>query len=246
MRRSDHGVRHVLLDIEGTTTPLTFVREVLFPYARRHLGRWLWESADTPEGVVVGRRLEAERHAEEAVGERVPHWSDANHSERIASLASFVEWLMDRDRKSPGLKELQGLIWDRGYRAGEIRGEVYEDVPGAMSRWREGGKGIAIYSSGSELAQRLLFASTAHGDLTPLITAFFDTAVGAKQETRSYTRIAEALGTPPGVIIFVSDVVAELDAARGAGLQTALAVRPGNPPVPNSVAYGRITSFDEL
>jgi enolase-phosphatase E1 len=246
VRLTERGVDHVLLDIEGTTTPLTFVRDVLFPYARHRLAGWLRDSVGTPERAAIDRRLETEHHAARALGEPVPAWSDANPSEQTASLAAFVEWLIDRDRKSPGLKELQGLIWERGYLAGEIRGEVYEDVPRAMRRWREEGAGIAIYSSGSELAQRLLFASTAHGDLTPLIMAFFDTAVGAKQETRSYARIAEALGKPPESVVFVSDIVAELDAARSAGFRTALAVRPGNPPVPDSVAHGRIRSLDEL
>lgn len=212
-------VRVVLLDIEGTTTPIAFVHERLFGYARTHLedfvaGHW----HDPPVGDAV-RQLSDESLAE---GRGVISDPEA--------LMAFVRDLMDHDRKSPGLKTLQGLIWENGYQAGELRGEVWEDVPVAMKRWRTQGREIAIYSSGSELAQRRLFESTADGDLTPLITAFFDTRVGAKIEAGSYAKIAQALGHPEPSILFVSDVTAELRAARAAGLQVILSVRPGNAP----------------
>ena len=153
---------------------------------------------------------------------------------------------MDRDRKSPGLKLLQGLIWEAGYRAGELRGQVYPDVPPAIRRWRAAGLRVAIYSSGSELAQRRLFESTEHGDLTPLLSGFFDTGVGAKVASDSYARIAAALDVPPAAILFVSDVTRELTAAREAGLQVVLSIRPGNSAQPGSEAFERIESFDEL
>jgi 2,3-diketo-5-methylthio-1-phosphopentane phosphatase len=153
---------------------------------------------------------------------------------------------MDRDRKSPALKELQGLIWEQGYRAGLLRGVVYDDVPEALTRWREGGRDIAIYSSGSELAQRRLFESTAIGDLTPVLSHFFDTRVGAKTDADSYREIARALGQPTQSILFVSDAVAELIAARQAGCHVVLSVRPGNTPQPDGGQFERIHTFAEI
>ena len=160
-------------------------------------------------------------------------------------MASYVESLMDRDRKSPGLKLLQGLIWEDGYRAGVLKGEVFADVPPALQRWRDAGVDVAIYSSGSELAQQLIFGSTADGDLTRFISRFFDTAVGAKNAPASYRRIAAELGRAPHRLLFISDVTSELDAAAAAGCAVALCVRPGNRPQPDH-AYPTISSFDEI
>ena len=153
---------------------------------------------------------------------------------------------MDRDRKSPALKELQGHIWERGYQEGRLRGQVYPDVPAAIRRWRDAGLVVAIYSSGSELAQRRLFESTEHGDLTPVLSAFFDTRVGPKMESESYTRIAERLGLRPNEILFISDVTKELAAARGAGLAAILSVRPGNPVQPDSDQYEQVQTFEGI
>ena len=152
---------------------------------------------------------------------------------------------MDRDRKAPGLKSLQGQIWARGFRAGTLAGEVFADVPPALRRWRDGGARIAIYSSGSEQAQRLVFGATPYGDLTNLLCRFFDTAVGPKTSADSYRRIAEELGCATNDLLFVSDVVAELDAARGAGCEVLLCVRPGNP-VQADNSYPVIRTFDEI
>jgi enolase-phosphatase E1 len=159
--------------------------------------------------------------------------------------AAYVEYLMDRDRKSPGLKLLQGLIWKEGYQRGELKGEVFPDVPPALRRWRAGGAAVAIYSSASELGQRLLFANTAYGDLTPLLSGFFDTSVGAKREETSYRHIATELRLPPSQILFVSDVTAELDAAHAAGCDVRLCVRPGNHAQP-AHGYRVIRDFDQL
>jgi enolase-phosphatase E1 len=148
----------------------------------------------------------------------------------VEDAAAFSEWLMDRDRKAPGLKSLQGRIWEEGYRSGELRSVVFDDVPGALAGWRRDGLRIAIYSSGSVLAQRLLFAHTAAGDLTPLLEAYFDTSTGPKKEPGSYRRIAAALELVPESILFVSDVPQELDAALAAGFRTRLSLRPGNAP----------------
>lgn len=239
------GLRAVLLDIEGTTTPMAFVHEVLFPFARTRLGEYLaahWR--DAPTGEIRGR-LTAEHAADGARGDNPPALVAGNETDSIGSLVAYANWLMDRDRKSPGLKQLQGLIWEDGYRAGALRGQVFADVPAAIRRWAAAGVRIAIYSSGSELAQRRLFESTEHGDLTPAIDAFFDTAVGAKGEAASYGRIAATLTQPSGQILFLSDVPRELTAAREAGMAVALSLRPGNPPV-DVTGFETIRTFDEI
>jgi len=237
------GARIVLLDIEGTTTPISFVHETLFPFARKHLDRYLdahW-SEEEIKGIV--HRLAGEHEADRA---QAPPWRDDSDAHIRESVTAYLRWLMAADRKSPGLKELQGLIWEEGYQAGELKGVVWEDVPRAMRRWRIAGLSVAIYSSGSELAQRRLFASTRHGDLTPLIASFFDTSVGGKLVSESYLRIAALVGVTPMQIAFVSDVTAELRAARGAGCETILSVRSGNLPQPDANDFPAVSSFDEL
>ena len=158
---------------------------------------------------------------------------------------AYVHWLMDRDRKSTGLKSLQGKIWEAGYRSGELRGQVYADVVPAFARWQEQNKQITIFSSGSVLAQKLLFSTTPAGDLTRFIRAYFDTTIGPKREAESCRRIAVALGLPPSEILFLSDVDAELDAARAAGIEIALCVRPGNPEAA-TCGHPLIHIFDEV
>lgn len=234
-------IRAVLLDIEGTTTPLAFVHTVLFPYARARLGEFVEALVATPEGLAWLERLRAEWTADAATGAAPPEWAGAQASAAIA----YAGWLMDRDRKSPELKRLQGWIWERGYDAGELHGEVFPDVPPALARWRAAGIDLAIYSSGSVLAQRLLFGRTRHGDLTPLFAGFFDTRVGAKTDSESYRTIAAALHHAPADVLFVSDVVAELYAARGAGMAVTLCVRPGNLAQPETDAP-KVHDFDEL
>jgi enolase-phosphatase E1 len=239
-------VRVVLVDIEGTTTPISFVHDVLFPFARRHLAAWCRHYAGTDAYREVLTRLAIEHAADRARGEPVPAWEAGSAIDHDRSLRAYVIWLMDRDRKSPGLKLLQGLIWEQGYQAGTLSGDVFPDVAPAMRRWRDLGVVTAVYSSGSELAQRRLFTSTPYGDLTPLIGGFFDTTVGAKQAPESYARIASTLEWAPGRILFVSDVTAELNAASRAGCQTVLSVRPGNSLQPDSGLYPQVRSFDEI
>jgi enolase-phosphatase E1 len=159
---------------------------------------------------------------------------------------AYAHWLMDQDRKSSALKRLQGLVWERGYQAGELRGQIYPDVAPAIERWHGDGLAVAIYSSGSALAQRRLFESTPAGDLTAFLSGFFDTAVGHKISSESYTRIAALLRLRPAEMLFVSDVVTELRAARHAGCQVALSVRPGNPPQPDASGFTAVKSFDEI
>jgi len=228
-------VRAILLDIEGTTTPIEFVHQVLFPYARARAKDHLDE-----RDVAA---LRAEHRAEPA--QDAPPW---NRADERASAEAYVYWLMDRDRKSTALKDLQGRIWEAGYRTGDLKGkgEVYDDVCPALVRWRNAGKDISIFSSGSVQAQRNLFANTTAGDLSTYLSSYFDTTTGPKREAASYHRIARALRRKPPEVLFVSDVVAELDAARAAGMQTALCVRGSVPPDVSPPAHPRIHSFAEL
>jgi enolase-phosphatase E1 len=237
----DQNIRAVVLDIEGTTTPMAFVHEVLFPYARTHLAGFLRDPEHTPLFNEFAKAFAAERAAE-PLDAGAPLWAG---DEVLNSVITYAGWLMDLDRKSPALKALQGKIWEGGYRTGQIRGAVYADVPVAMKRWHEAGLVVAIYSSGSVLAQRLIFSMTDEGDLTPYISHFFDTAVGPKKAADSYRAIASALGQDAEHILFVSDVAEELDAAREAGFQVTLAVRPDHFP-PNPAGYDQVETFDSL
>jgi enolase-phosphatase E1 len=236
-RLHDQGVGLVLLDIEGTTTPMSFVYDVLFPYARARMPAYLraHASEDDLRDVLATLRVEWQEDARR--GEQPPDWAHAD----IPAAARYLEWLMDRDRKSPSLKRLQGEIWKAGFDAGELRSQMFADVVPAFVRWKESGIDIAIYSSGSVLAQKLIFA-----ELLPLISAFFDTAVGAKRSVESYKRIAASLRRAPEAILFVSDSPEELNAALDAGYQILLAVRPGNRPVDGPEMLDEISSFDEI
>jgi enolase-phosphatase E1 len=238
------GIRVILLDIEGTTTRIGFVHETLFGYAREHLDPFLGRRSGEPAVRDIIDLLAVERSRETA--EDAPQWREGSPGARIESATLYLRWLMDRDRKSPALKLLQGLIWEEGYQAGELRGEVFDDVPPALKRWTEAGREVAIYSSGSQLAQRRLFASTGRGDLTPFLRAFFDTGVGPKVEAESYNRIADALGIAPDDMTFISDVARELDAASAAGCRVLLCIRPGNPQQSEENRFQAIRSFDEL
>lgn len=233
------GVRALLLDIEGTTTPIEFVTRVLFPYARAHAFDFLERHAGEA-GVRDDVASLAAEHADDArAGCGPPPWSGTEQS-----VVAYVHFLMDQDRKSTGLKSLQGRIWQEGYASGALRGEVFADVPPAFQRWRRQGRAVAIFSSGSVLAQKLLFAHSTAGDLTGAIRAFFDTTTGPKREPESYRRIAEALEMAPGAALFLSDVGAELDAARAAGLRTALCVR--GQARPEAAAHPVVTTFDAV
>lgn len=228
----------VLLDIEGTTTPIDFVYKVLFPYARARAARFL-----------AAHRAELTDDIEGLMRENAKDIARGLNPPRIKTedeLGAYVHWLMDQDRKATPLKSLQGKIWQAGYTAGELHSQVFEDVPPAFKRWREQGKSICIYSSGSVLAQKLLFANTEAGDLTLFIRGYFDTNTGPKSEPESYRRIADALELRPSAMLFISDVTAELEAARAAGLETILCVRPGNHSQTAASRYMVIRSFDEV
>ena len=220
----------IVLDIEGTTTPIAYVYDVLFPYVRRELGAYVGEYLDDVRLGPPIKWLREEWEADVARGEHPPAWlaeDEGDRAGRVASLVAYAEWLMDRDRKATGLKALQGLISRRGYENGSLHGEVYPDVPVAFARWHEAGIPIAIFSSGSVVAQQNLFSTTTHGDLTRWIRHFFDTLVGPKRSPESYGRIAFGMECEPERMLFISDVVAELDAAREAGCDTRLCIRGG-------------------
>src|SRR5687768_8679917 len=228
-------MRAILLDIEGTTTPIAFVHEVLFSYARTHAKDFLTANFDSEE-VQKDIALLREEHAEDVRNNRNPP----------PLVEDYVEWLIALDRKSTGLKSLQGKIWRKGYLEGSLKSQVYPDVAPAMKRWHEAGLSINIFSSGSMLAQQLLFAHTEAGDLTKFIDKYFDTNVGKKAEADSYRRIAAALSLPANEIVFISDVVSELGAANEAGMETLLSLRPGNPAQHSPERFKTIRNFDEI
>lgn len=221
--------RGILLDIEGTTTPITFVYDVLFPFARAHAHEHLDEEAQGS--------LKLEHDTDVARGLHPPEWS--------GGALAYVHWLMDEDRKSTALKNLQGKIWLEGYRRSELHGDVYPDVPLALERWHRAGLDVRIYSSGSILAQQLIFSTTRYGDLTRFLNGYFDTTTGPKTESSSYKTIASTFALPASEILFISDVVRELDAATAAKLQARLAIRPGNHPQPPN-SYPTVSSFEQI
>ncbi|HEV8319153.1 MAG TPA: acireductone synthase [Vicinamibacterales bacterium] len=241
----ERGIQAVLLDIEGTTTPIAFVYEVLFPFARKALRSYLRDHLDAPDLREPLRQLHEDWTHDLEHGAPPPPWPDAPPDQRVDSVAAYVEWLMDRDRKASGLKALQGLIWADGYHDGILHGDVFQDVPAAFARWSAAGIRLAIFSSGSVLAQQMLFRTTTSGDLTRWITAYFDTSVGPKASADSYRRIATALRCPPEQILFVSDTATELTAARAAGCPVLMCRRPGNRDVPQA-DFETIDDFGEV
>ena len=244
--RAPSGVQAILLDVEGTTTPLAFVADTLVPYARAHLRRHLEQHCGERDYATLLKDLHDEHAHDRGAGQPVPAWAEAPGATNLTSAMAYLEWLTDRDRKSTTLKELQGRVWEEGYRLGDLRGEVFADVPEAFSRWRAQGLELGIFSSGSVLAQQLLFRYSSAGDLTGHLRWHFDTAVGPKGDAASYARIAAAMTLPPHAVLFLSDVVRELDAARAAGLQTRLVVRPGNAAVPEGHGHVVTETFDEV
>jgi enolase-phosphatase E1 len=218
-------VRIILLDIEGTTTPVEFVYQTLFPYASNNMESFLRKYFREPEIVSLIQGLHTKHHADEQQGFQPSAWIDEPDESRLHSAVVYSQWLMAKDSKCIALKSLQGKIWQEGYAKGELHGQVYADVPPAFKRWRRQNREICIYSSGSILAQQLLFRSIASEDLTPHIAAFFDTSVGAKTETESYRKIAESLAQNPHYFLFISDAIKEIRAAYDAGMQVILCNR---------------------
>jgi enolase-phosphatase E1 len=239
------SINTILLDIEGTTTPVDFVYKVLFPYACAHLKDFLKRHLEDEEVRLIIADLFTEYAKDDGTGASSLNHSDYPKESEIEAIVSYSHWLMKNDRKVTPLKTLQGQIWEEGYRRGRLKSEVFPDVAPNMRRWHEQGKKICVYSSGSVLAQKLLFKHTKQGNLVELIHHFFDTNVGHKAEPDSYTRISNLLREPSG-ILFISDVTAELDAAKEAGFQTLLCIRSGNRPQSNLSAHNTIHSFDQV
>jgi enolase-phosphatase E1 len=222
-------IRAVVTDIEGTTSAITFVRDVLFPYARKRLPAFVETHADQPE---------VQHWLHEAAKEA--GFIEASRQEVIELL---LRWI-DEDRKSTALKALQGMIWREGYAAGTFRAHVYPEVAARLRAWKAAGMRLYVYSSGSVEAQQLFFGHCEAGDLAPLFDGWFDTQVGPKREAASYRAIAEAIGLPPGDILFLSDIAAELDAAREAGMRTTLLVR--EPGAESAGSHPQAADFDAV
>jgi enolase-phosphatase E1 len=227
-------VKTILTDIEGTTSSISFVKDVLFPYARRALPAFVAAHGDEPA---------------------VRAWLDQVATELGAACSDdvIVETLqgwIDQDRKHTALKALQGMVWKAGYGRADFRAHIYADAARALPAWHAAGHPIAVYSSGSVPAQQLFFGHSEAGDLTPLVSAWFDTEVGGKREAGSYRRIVQALAVPADEVVFLSDVVEELDAAREAGLRTVLVDRSEDYPQPRTgdAARGhrRVESFADI
>ena len=209
--------RAVLTDIEGTTSSLAFVKDVLFPYARRALPNFVDEHTDEVAALLGDDSLTAEQ-----------------------MVKTLLQW-MDEDRKITALKTVQGRIWQSGYEAGELEGHIYEDAVRGLRHWHENGLALYIYSSGSVTAQKLLFGNTSHGDLSYLFSGYFDTTVGSKLDSSSYAKIASALGFAPAEVAFLSDHPGEIQAARAAGMQTVLLARDGQGQPPFARSFDEIT-----
>jgi len=204
-------IEAVLTDIEGTTSSLSFVKDVLFPYARERMEAYVRSHAGDPavHKLIDDVRMAAGRPLTEAgVVDQLRRW-------------------IDEDKKITPLKALQGMIWEQGYRQGDFTGHIYEDAVRNLRRWHEQGLRLYVFSSGSVQAQRLLFGHSDYGDLTPLFSGYFDAATGAKRDAVVYERIAAAIDLAPSHILFLSDIKEELDAANAAGMQTAWLVREG-------------------
>jgi len=240
------GIRGILLDIEGTTTPIAFVHEVLFSYARSRVRNYLTEHFGSAELLADLARLREEHAIDLKQNLQPPALVEGPRDVEIDSVVAYVNWLMDRDRKSTALKSLQGKIWKQGYADGTLKSQIFADVAPALERWYRARLKISIFSSGSSLAQKLLFAHTEAGDLTRFISNYFDTTVGSKADVESYRQIAAALRLPANEVLFISDVVGELDAASAAGMQTLLCVRPGNHWQSFAARYRIIQSFNEI
>lgn len=206
------SIKAIVTDIEGTTSAVSFVFDVLFPYAAKHLPDFVRQNAERADVVEQLDAVRRDSNAPQADVERV-----------VEILLSWIE----EDRKATPLKALQGMVWAQGYHAGQLKGHVYPDAVEALKRWHQAGYQLFVYSSGSVQAQKLIFGCSEAGDLTPLFSGYFDTTSGPKREAQSYTNIQQAIGFEPQDILFLSDIVEELDAAQSAGLQTCGLAREG-------------------
>ncbi len=230
-------IKAILLDIEGTTTPIDFVHKTLFPFAKARIAGFVQENFDD-------LKFELAQLSDENAADT--EYRPELRIDSSNSVADYLKYLIDQDRKSTALKSIQGMIWQKGYESGDLVSPIFPDVPAAFKRWQGSGRSIAIYSSGSVLAQRLIFKYSEQGDLTQSIDSYFDTTTGLKREADSYRKIAEEMELEATEILFVSDIPLELDAARAAGMQTALSIRKGNTEITENTSHRAIQSFDDL
>lgn len=224
------GVKALIVDIEGTTTPLGFVKETLFPYAEENVESFLtkrYDDEETQQDIKALQELAAKDKADGVEGVvEIP--KEGSKEDIIKAVVDNVKWQMDEDRKTTALKQLQGHIWREGYKTGQIKAELFEDVGPALQQIVEEGVNVYVYSSGSVEAQKLLFGNTEEGDLLELFTDFFDTTIGNKKDSGSYKKIVEKIGVSPEEILFLTDTPEEATAASKAGLRSALVARDGN------------------
>ena len=230
------GGKGILLDVEGTTSSIAFVYDVLFAYAKKHIADFLEQHAAEPAVAEAADALAAETQCDGSLAT----------PEGRSRLVLAALRLINRDVKSTPLKALQGMIWRAGFESGQLTAHVFDDVPPALEQWADSGLDVRIYSSGSIEAQKLFFGHTAAGDLTGHLRGHYDTTTGPKREQASYQAIAADMQLPPRQILFISDVGAELDAARAAGMATAAAIRPGNRPLESLYDHESLESFGEI
>lgn len=237
-----HRMAHILLDIEGTTSSIDYVYNVMFPYVRTHLHSFLEKHWGQPNVQKVCHQM--------ALDKNYASFTDWCHAQSSAIESRLIEHevirLMDGDVKSTGLKQLQGLIWKDGFESGVLVSHLFEEVPEKLKEWYKQGIVLSIYSSGSVEAQKLFFGHTQYGNLLGLIHRFYDTQVGSKKESSSYRSICNDLGILPASVLFISDSFEELEAAKEAGLETLLSIRPGNPPISLSHTHPAIHDFLEI
>lgn len=221
-------IKAIVTDIEGTTSSILFVKDVLFPYARANLADFIRNHADDPQVKILLEDVCNE------VGDQLS-------TEQI--ITQLIQWI-DEDKKATPLKSLQGLIWEAGYRQGDFKGHLYPDAAAKLKEWKAKGLDLYIYSSGSVYAQKLLFAHTEYGDLTPLFSGYFDTHIGGKKEQESYDNIAGQLAIPANRLLFLSDIKEELDAAKAAGFETIWLARDSAPDP--QAEHRQVNSFDQI
>lgn len=223
------NIKAIVTDIEGTTTSLSFVKDVLFPYADTHMQAFAEQHQADP--CVMGQ-LEAVR--------RQSGHPEFDLPEIVAQLR---QWIAE-DKKATPLKAIQGMLWEAGYKNGDFTGHVYDDAARNLRQWHEQGIKLYVYSSGSVHAQKLLFGYSDAGDLTPLFSGYFDTQIGNKREVAAYAHILSVLDYPAAQILFLSDIVEELDAAQRVGLQTCCLVRENQPT--SGLEHPWVTDFDKI
>lgn len=243
-------IKCLLLDIEGTTTSISFVKDELFPYIRKELQTYLeanWDSLELQNDIELLRK-QAIEDTLTLVGVPDIASSDQTPASIMTSVIANVNWNMDQDRKMTALKQLQGHMWRKGYSSGEIHGHLYEDVEEALKLWTSSGKKVYIYSSGSVEAQKLLFGHSVAGNLLQYFSGHFDTQIGLKIETTSYREICKSTGFAPDEILFLTDLPTEALAASEAGVQVKLLVRPGNAPLTEEIVqrFGICRDFQEI